>query len=301
MSSTFLQLTNKILGPFNEVLLDNTTFASATGFQLEAQNYVNKAIFDIYSYEDTKWPFLWSNTTLNTVIGQTDYTRVDGFTSVSWETFRLKRGIYTASTLTQTAGTATFTATAAHNAVSGDVIQITGATDTKYNIPATITVTSSTAFTFPVDSTASASAGGAPIAKSSTVIQKTLYQMDWDEYIDQRYWDTDQNTDSTGYGTPNHLVRKPDNNIYIGNVPADRVYTVYYEGYTIPAAMSVYSDTHVIPLPFEQVIADKAMHYAYMFRDNVEEAQLAQTRYEQNIVNMRRILIPQQVFATASD
>lgn len=301
MSSNFLTLTNKILGPFNEVQLTSGTFASASGFQMEAQNYVNQAIFDICTWEDTKWPFLWSTTTLNTVVGQTDYTRIDGFTAVNWDRFKISRGRYVASSLTQVSGIATFTANAAHNAATGDIVLITGATDTNYNINASITVTGSTTFTYSVSTAAGASAGGSPIGYSQTIVQKTLYSMDWDEYIDQNYWDTDQNCDASGYGTPNYVIRKPDNNIYIGTYPADRVYSVYYEGYTLPAAMVNYNDSHLIPTAFEQVVVDKAMHYAYMFRDNVEEAQLAEARYETNVVKMRRILIPQPEYATASD
>ncbi len=65
--------------------------------------------------------------------------------------------------------------------------------------------------------------------------------------------------------------------------------------------MTLYSDVSLIPTPFDQVIINKALHYAYMFRDNLEEAQLAEQRFEKSIQNMRRILIPQQTFAIASD
>lgn len=270
------------------------------GFQAEAQNYVNQAIFDIYTFEDVKWPFLWGTTTLNTVVGQTDYTRADSYTALDWNTFRILRGSATASSLTQTGGVATFVASSAHNFVTGDVVLITGANQSDYNISATITVTNSTTFTYPVNNNPTSPATGTIKALSEQVLQKSLPLKSWDFYKDQFYWDTDQNTDPTGYSTPQFVVRKPDNNITISG-PCDRVYTIYYEGYSIPAAMAIYTDTHVIPVAFEQVIIDKAMHYAYMFRDNLEQATLAQKRYEDNINKMRRILIPQQTFVIASD
>jgi hypothetical protein len=89
--STYLQLTNRILKAFNEVQLTSSTFSSASGFQAEAQDAINQAIFDIYTYEDTEWPFLWSTTTFNTVTGQTDYTRSDGYSAVDWQSFRIER------------------------------------------------------------------------------------------------------------------------------------------------------------------------------------------------------------------
>lgn len=300
MSSTFLELTNRILKAFNEVVLNSTTFSSATGFHAEAQDAINSAIFDVYTYEDTEWPFLWSTTTINTVIGQTDYTRSDGFSSVNWDLFKINRAKYTASSLTQAAGLATFTTTIPHNAVTGDVVLISGATPTGYNTSATITVTGSSTFTFPISSTLVSPATGTITALSENVLQSKLQIKDWEQYAGQKYWDTDQNTDSTGYSLPLYIVRKPDNNLYFGP-PADRVYTVYYEGFTLPNALSVYSDTSPIPKAFDQVIVDKALHYAYMFRDNADEAAIVEQRYKDNITKMRRILIPQAKYAIASD
>ncbi len=67
------------------------------------------------------------------------------------------------STLTQTAGTATLTASAAHGLATGDYVVVRGAGDELYNKVAQITVTSTTVFTYTVDTGASASAGGTPV------------------------------------------------------------------------------------------------------------------------------------------
>ncbi len=299
-NTNFLGLTNRILKAFNEVTLDASTFASAMGFYTEAQDAINQAIFDIYTYEDTEWPFLWSGTTLPLVIGQTDYTRTDGFTALNWDSFRIERDRYIVSSLTQSAGTATLTTTGNHNAVTGDIVIISGATQSGYNGNFPITVTGNTTFTFSVDSSTASPATGTIVAASQTVLQSKLQLKAWDQYTAEKYWDTDQNTDPSGYSLPLFVVRKPDNNLYFGGPPS-RVYTTYYEGFTLPAALSIYTDTSLIPLPFEQVIIDKALHYAYLFRDNLEAAQLATERYEKNIFKMRRILIPQEKYATVSD
>lgn len=270
------------------------------GFYAEAQDAINQAIFDIYTYEDTQWPFLWSSTTIPTVVGQTDYTRVDTFSALNWDAFRIKRSVPVISSITQTGGLATATTSSPHLLITGDIVTITGATQTAYNITGGVTVTSSTQFTFPVDSSTASPATGTILCLSETVLQSKLQLKAWDQYTAQKYWDTDQNTDTTGYSIPLFIVRKPDNSIYLGP-PPDRVYTVYYEGFTIPSALSAYTDTSLVPTPFEQVIIDKALHYAYMFRDNVEEAALAEQRYKDNVFKMRRILIPQETYALASD
>jgi len=300
MSTNFLGLTNRVLKALNEVPLNSTTFSAATGFYAEAQDAINQAIFDICTYEDTEWPFLWSSTTINTVVGQTDYTRSDGFTGINWDSFRIKRLIPTISSITQSAGLATVTTSAPHLFITGDITTISGATQSGYNITGAVTVTSSTQFTFPVDSSTVSPATGTILCVSETVLQSKLQEKAWDQYTSEKYWDTDQNTDYTGYSLPLFIVRKPDNSLYFGP-PANRVYVIYYEGFTLPSALSAYSDTCLIPTPFEQVIIDKALHYAHMFRSDLNSAQLAQTRYEQNIFKMRRILIPQEKYAVASD
>ncbi len=301
MASTFLALTNKILGPFNEVQLTSTTFALAQGFQLECQNYINQAIFDICTTEDAKWPFLWSTTTFNTVTGQTDYTRSDVYSAVDWQSFRIERFKPAVQSITAnlTTSIATITTVNPHLLITGDIVSIYGATDTGYNVNGAITVLTPTTFTIPCTATTTP-ATGTLLLFSENVLQTTLQIIGWNQYIDSRYWDTDQNTDPTGYGLPKFIVRKPDNSLYIGQ-PCNRPYTVYYEGYTLPPALVAYSDTSLIPTDFEQVIVDKAMHYAYMFRDNADEAALAEKRYEDNVFKMRRILIPQETFAVASD
>lgn len=106
------------------------------------------------------------------------------------------------------------------------------------------------------------------------------------------YWEQDQNTTVDERTIPSQIVRKPDNSVLVTPVP-DRVYTIQYEYYTMPSALVNATDTTIIPDAFEQLIVDKALHYAYMFRDNVEQASLAQRRYEDNVNKVRRILIPQ--------
>lgn len=292
MSSTYLILVNRILKAFNEVNLTSSTFASATGFHADAKDSINQAILDIYTFEDTEWPFAWNSTTFNTVTGTFEYNYDTAFSKLDWDSFRITRQNATASVLSQVSGTATFVASAAHNFLTGDSVTITGATPDGYNATATITVTNSTTFTYSVSSSLSASASGTITAKSNSVGEKRLKFKDLESYRKEDYAEDDANSNVTGYARPDYVVRKQDNNFIISPV-SDRVYTIKYEGFYLPSSLVTYSETSSIPTPFDQVIVDKALHYAYMFRDNLEEAALVHSRYEDNVRKMRRILIPQ--------
>ena len=67
------------------------------------------------------------------------------------------------STLTQAAGVATLTASAAHGLDTGDKVVVRGAAEQPYNSVVSITVTSTTVFTYAIDSGATSPAGGTPI------------------------------------------------------------------------------------------------------------------------------------------
>lgn len=67
------------------------------------------------------------------------------------------------STLTQAAGVATLTASAAHGLDTGDKVVVRGAAEQPYNSVVSITVTSTTVFTYVIDSGATTPAGGTPI------------------------------------------------------------------------------------------------------------------------------------------
>jgi len=219
MSIDFLTLTNRVLKAFNEVKLNTANFATADGFYEEAKDSINQAIFDIYTEEDTKWPWAWNETTFTTVAGTTEYTIHADASSVDWHSFRLE----------------------------GDV--------------------------------------------ANDITSDHLSLLDYGTYR-RLYWQRDKDTELEERTQPTQVVRKPDNNFIITPVP-DQVYTIQYEYYSIPTPLVNYDDTTNIPKEYEQMIIDKALHYAYMFRDNVEQAALANKRYEDNVNKVRRIVIPQ--------
>jgi len=94
------------------------------------------------------------------------------------------------TTLVQAAGTATCTMSAVHGLVTGDKVVIRGAQPDEYNRVATVTVTSTTAFTYTVPSGISSPATGTPVV--SFVVIHGLTDSSGDIAVPSRSWGANQ-------------------------------------------------------------------------------------------------------------
>lgn len=88
--ATFLTLTNLVLGRLNEVILNSSTFSTATGVQLNIQNAVNAAVADI-SRREQQWPFNYGQQNFSTVVGVQEYTPPASVSTIKWDTFGITR------------------------------------------------------------------------------------------------------------------------------------------------------------------------------------------------------------------
>ena len=106
MSTTFLDLTNRVLRELNEVELTASTFANAVGIQAHIKDCVNRAYLDI-TIDEPQWPFLavaesgtsdpmYGNVSIDTVAGTRWYELKpssssinDDYGSVDWDNFYL--------------------------------------------------------------------------------------------------------------------------------------------------------------------------------------------------------------------
>lgn len=294
-SATFLELTNRVLNALNEVPLTSSDFSSAIGFYAEAKNAVNQGLFDVYAHEGVEWPFLFNSLTFTANRGIINYTKsasvIKG--AVDWNSFRILRGTATVSSITQTGGVATVTTSGAHGFVTGDSVAIDGADQTGYNLESTnITVTSTTTFTYSVDSATVSPATGTITCNSNTVLYKRLQFIDTNEYKNT-YAGVVENYNASSYRQPYYVAPDKTENFIIFPAP-DRAYTVKYDAFVMPDKLSAYSDTHVVPEQWEQAIVDMAMYRAYMFRDNMEQAKIAEDTGLRLIRQMRKALMPVQ-------
>lgn len=123
---------------------------------------------------------------------------------------------------------------------------------------------------------------------------RRLIQMTYSEYLGT-YVDQEYETDSNQGGAPRNVVRTPDNEYIIVPMP-NEAYEVDYEYYITPVDLVLSTDVPTIPEQFRHVIVDGAMYYAYMFRDNIEMANLSQSKFENGIKQMRTLLVNENIY-----
>jgi hypothetical protein len=90
MSSTFLELTNKLLHRLNEVELTVSSFPSARGLHASAKDFIIDAVDEINSKE-FQWPFNASTGSQVCVVGQELYDFNALTLSVDWQSFRIEK------------------------------------------------------------------------------------------------------------------------------------------------------------------------------------------------------------------
>lgn len=127
---------------------------------------------------------------------------------------------------------------------------------------------------------------------------RKLEKITYVEYID-RFIDQEDETDTSKGGTPEIVFRSQDG--YFGIVPMpDKAYTIEYEYFMHPVALSLHSDVPTIPEPYKHVIVDGAMYYCYMFRDNMEMASISKGKFDEGMKNMRKILVNENYYVRAT-
>jgi hypothetical protein len=90
MSSTYLQLTNKLLRRLNEVEIDTADFTGARNVQALAKDAVNASIREIISYVQ-QWPFLLTVEEQTLTAGTQEYSFPSDMHVVDWDSFFLKK------------------------------------------------------------------------------------------------------------------------------------------------------------------------------------------------------------------
>ena len=271
MAETFLTLTNKVLARLNEVQLTSTSFATARGIQVQAQNAVNESIRYI-NQKEFQYPFNHSTKTETLVPGTVRYSIPTTAKTVDYNTFRLVKDSdlgssggrlyvlnyndYINSYITQEDE---ITTTTLDGALTDSATTVTVASTTGFDSSGTIfieneqityTGTTSTTFTGATrganDTTASAHDSATQVAQ-----------------FEQG-------------GVPQYVSRTPDNNFLL---------------YPFPTDMSAHSDTTTIPDRFAAVIIDGATAFVYQYRGETNQYQLNFARFEQGIKNMQTLLV----------
>lgn len=116
-----------------------------------------------------------------------------------------------------------------------------------------------------------------------------LKVLNYEEYID-KYVDYEYNSSQSVQSVPRYVVRAPSRELLFVPAP-NAAYEVVYEYYSNGVDMVKGTDVPVIPEQYRHVIVDGAMYYAYVFRSDLQAAQLSQSKFSDGVKNMRSLNI----------
>jgi len=115
----------------------------------------------------------------------------------------------------------------------------------------------------------------------------SLRVLDYKEYVDKYI---DQETTSDVGGVPIFVFRTPNNNYGLYPYP-DAAYTLKYDAYVKPTALSATTDVPLIPEQFRQVIVDGATAYGYQYRGEAQQYGINFARFEDGIKQMQSLYL----------
>lgn len=120
-----------------------------------------------------------------------------------------------------------------------------------------------------------------------------LQTVDIDFYV--KHLKTRDLQNSTEGGNPLFVYRLKSNDGFgISPYPDDRGYTVSFSAWTKPTLLVLSTDTVAIPDRYYNILISRTRYYLWMFRENVEQAQVALAEYQDGIRQMHRDLVDKQ-------
>lgn len=117
-----------------------------------------------------------------------------------------------------------------------------------------------------------------------------------DEYYN-KYRDEDNEAGSKGRGCPTYVFPAHGNGFGVTPAP-DKAYRVRFRYFMNYADLSAYNDTTRVPAAFSSVIVDGALMHMYMFKDNVEAANMARVVFFEGVKSLQSIYINNSEYIT---
>jgi len=117
---------------------------------------------------------------------------------------------------------------------------------------------------------------------------RKLRQVDYEQYL-SNYIDDEHNSSETGIRSiPQWVSRAPSQEYTLAPAP-DEAYTLDYEVYSLPTALSAYDDVPTIPSDSRDVIVDGAMYFMHLFNGDHETADRLDGLFKDNVNDMRKL------------
>lgn len=158
------------------------------------------------------------------------------------------------------------------------VASVTGNIHNEYTPPSTVTIIKWNTFGIQRND-----------AAVPPIVASTLGELDYNIWA-TRVRPLDLQLSTGQFSTPRYVIKGDDGNIILSS-PPDTIYTVYYDAWSDPTALALYSDTCSIPDKFNYVILDGAMYYGYDFRADVASRQEAKMKFDSGVQEMLRELV----------
>ena len=118
---------------------------------------------------------------------------------------------------------------------------------------------------------------------------KKLRTISYEEYL-SKYIDEEYKTDTSSFSVPRYVFRTPS--LEYGVYPApDKEYEIVYEYYRLAVDLNKATDAPSIPEQFRFVINEGSMYHSYMFRGDLNSAQLSLQKFKDGIKMMRSVYI----------
>lgn len=122
-------------------------------------------------------------------------------------------------------------------------------------------------------------------------ISGSLKPISYEEWAHYGHADVLSNRTNEDIGTPT-MIYKTKNSKGFGLSPVpDKAYRIQFISWKSPSLLENATDPIPFPDRFYNVLVSRARYYAWMFRENVEQAQLARADYSEGIDRMKRVLI----------
>ena len=117
----------------------------------------------------------------------------------------------------------------------------------------------------------------------SDISPSKLTSITYDNYL-QSNKPADDVNNSSAYGKPTKIIRKPDYGSFIlSPKPNTGDYTISYDYFTTHTDLSAHGDTMALPDRFSPIIVDRSKYYVYMLRSDPQHAQLADRDYQRKL------------------
>ena len=127
---------------------------------------------------------------------------------------------------------------------------------------------------------------------------KKLEVISYEEYLD-KYVDAEYNDQTSSYSVPRYVFRAPSQEFGVYPAP-DKEYEIVYEYYRLPVDLISSTDVPSVPEQFRYVINEGSMYHAYMFRGDLNSAELSYNKFLRGIKNMRSIYINRYEYARST-